>query len=83
MMVVFGVGTYHAVVTSYDSLMHFSTLSIWVFGIVGVGLIAMMYLSSKFISNLIIRPKYPDKFINKYNIKVIEKYQIDSIDGSE
>ena len=65
MMVVFGVGTYHAVVTSYDSLMSFSLLSNWVFGIVGVGFLAMMISLLKLIASGLRDLNYKKRINNK------------------
>jgi hypothetical protein len=65
MMVVFGVGTYHAVVTSYDSLMNFSLLSNWVFGIVGVGFLAMIIPLLKLITSGLRDLNYKKRINNK------------------
>jgi len=57
MMVVFGVGTYHAI-TSSQSLLSFSLLGLWVLGIVVIGSVVMMVPPIQFVVNRCRSGKY-------------------------
>jgi predicted ferric reductase len=65
MMILFGVGTYHAFVSSSYPLLNVSLLGLWMSGVVFTGLFAMMIPLVKFIVKLFCFKPFPQKTTNK------------------